>query len=238
MGRSSRPSLRATIDCNFISSTMEKKVESLKTSSAAAEAMTLKTPQNYDGKELVRLFQNMSVKTPSSSSDSLWRSATNDKKPKMHKVQPSLRFKKRLKKKHPSALPLIRPSKLEPKTESGSEESRFSDFSAACSRELDTIVVAKPEDGENKSKLHTNRPQKKRKASASCAQQARNECSYSSSNSDSAAVDISIDFLTDYLEETILFPKKCPTWPNSCTHSLVGFDSLGKRNLVRKKFLV
>jgi len=193
---------------------MEKKVESLKSSSAAA--VTTQTLQP-DGKELVRLFQNMSVKTLSSpSADSLWRNTCKDTK--MHKVlQPSsIKFKKRTKKKlqQPSSstaaaaasLPRIRPSKLKPKTENGTtmESSRlFSDFSAACSRELDTIAVAKAEDQQQPQS--EKRPQKKRKASASCAQQARNECSLSNNDS---SVDISIDFLTDYLEETILFPKK------------------------------
>jgi len=173
---------------------MEKKVESPKTST------TQKISNNYDGKELVRLFQNMSVKT--SSSDILWRNCGNDSKPKMHKVQPCLKFKKRVKKKTPAsthALPL-RPSKLKPKTESGTE-SRFSDFSAACSRELDTIA-AKPDEDKSEN-CNKSQNKKKRKASASCAQQARNECLTSSDS-----VNISIDYLTDYLEETILFPKK------------------------------
>ena len=186
---------------------MEKKVESLKGSSAAVTTQTLQP----DGKELVRLFQNMSVKPPSA--DSLWRN--NCKDTKMHKVQQPIKFKKRTKKKlqQPSSstaaaaasLPRIRPSKLKPKTENGTtmESSRlFSDFSAACSRELDTIAVAKAADDQQPQS--EKRPQKKRKASASCAQQARNECQLSNNDS----VDISIDFLTDYLEETILFPKK------------------------------
>merc|ERR1711981_193582 len=194
---------------------MEKKVESLKSSSAAA-AVTTQTLQP-DGKELVRLFQKMSVKTLSPPfADSLWRN--NCKDTKMHKVlQPSsIKFKKRTKKKlqQPSSstaaaaasLPRIRPSKLKPKTENGTtmESSRlFSDFSAACSRELDTIAVAKAAEDQQQPQSE-KRPRKKRKASASCAQQARNECSLSNNDS----VDISIDFLTDYLEETILFPKK------------------------------
>merc|ERR1711863_175563 len=126
-----------------------------------------------------------------------------------------------------------------------SPDSRFSEFSADCSKALETIekttiikpqsknkqkkkikVVVKPklnfgnsdsgssddnvdkkdvvgqEEGP-KSGKKPNRVQKKRKASTSCAQQARNEC-----YNNSAEVNLSIDYLADYLEETILFPKK------------------------------
>lgn len=126
-----------------------------------------------------------------------------------------------------------------------SPDSRFSEFSADCSKALETIektTIIKPqssttnkikkkikkfpvkpklnsgsdnddnvdkdvvlghEEGPNSSKK-PSRVQKKRKASTSCAQQARNECY----NTNSAEINLSIDYLADYLEETILFPKK------------------------------
>ena len=128
---------------------------------------------------------------------------------------------------------------------SKSPDSRFSEFSADCSKALETIektTIIKPqssttnkikkkikkfpvkpklnsgsdnddnvdkdvvlghEEGPNSSKK-PSRVQKKRKASTSCAQQARNECY----NTNSAEINLSIDYLADYLEETILFPKK------------------------------
>ena len=68
---------------------------------------------------------------------------------------------------------------------------------------VDKDVVLGHEEGPNSSKK-PSRVQKKRKASTSCAQQARNECY----NTNSAEINLSIDYLADYLEETILFPKK------------------------------
>merc|ERR1712107_901751 len=91
-------------------------------------------------------------------------------------------------------------------------ESRFSDFSD-CSKALEDIsaklkkkpkskVASLDQDSDSGSQSKAPlRAQKKRKASSFCAQQARNECY-------NADINASMDFLADYLEETILFPKK------------------------------
>lgn len=178
---------------------MEKEVESLKSCAGKQVIKDPKTEEKecklIDGKELERLFENMTVSksVTASKSANKWRSAVN----KMYKIHPQTKFKRRIqrkKKKQPQKLKIcLRPSKLNHVVASvQSAESRFSTFSADCSRELDTIAKCDQKDN----------VQKKRKAS-SCAQQARSECL-----SSAESVNLSIDILTDYLEETMLLPKK------------------------------
>lgn len=210
---------------------MEKEVES-RASSEDSSAVESKSSEYklIDGKELARLFQKMTVtrtSTPSKSSSNIrdsreWR--YGEVKPEIHRVHPASKFKKRTKRivrKRQNSSPTIvlRPSKLtnlvvNETQKSNPTESPFSTFSADCSRELETIVKASTKkvtkvDKASKSKtiikdkpqsmqkVPSSRPQKRRKAS-SCAQQALNP----------ESVNLSIDILTDYLEETILLPKK------------------------------
>merc|ERR1712172_413216 len=99
-----------------------------------------------NGKEFVQLFQKMTVtreKVPLSTNSST-KSST---KAIIHRIHPSSRLKK--KSKVPSSSVLLRPSKLthvvaqkteSSKASSSQAESRFIDFSADCSRELETIL--------------------------------------------------------------------------------------------------
>lgn len=208
---------------------MEKEVESRVSSEDSSAVVESKSTEYkpIDGKELARLFQKMTVtrtsslpNAPSSIIHSReWR--RGEVKPEIHRVHPASKFKKRTKRivrKPQNSSPKInlRPSKLTNvvvKTQMNPTESPFSSFSADCSRELETIVkasstqkVKKVDKASSKTikdkpqstqKVPSSRPQKRRKAS-SCAQQALN----------SESVNLSIDILTDYLEETILLPKK------------------------------
>merc|ERR1711902_204285 len=96
-----------------------------------------------------------------------------------------------------------------------------------CSRELETIVKDSKTSSTDLTDNDALTKAKNNKRKTSCAQQARNE---------SDAVNLSIDILTDYLDEAILFPKKCPTWQSSCIpnttyRSPCQYYSNGKRNL-------
>ena len=185
---------------------MEKEIESLKSSAntfddkkiaatAEEDDEHVKTVKHIDGKELIKLFQNMSV------TKTLWKSPT---KPAIHQIRKTSKLKKKKVPKK-STSPLSDSSKKSPST-----ETRFSEFSADCSRELETIVKEETSNKNPSVKQSTEdkscqpRILKKRKTS-SCAQQARNEC-HPLTNTD--AVNFSIDLLTDYLDEAILFPKK------------------------------
>jgi hypothetical protein len=258
---------------------MEKEVESLgkeivkDASSSDDNVAGEKVPAKIDGKELVQLFNLMSVSKKSKlvRDPKSWRSlkgsfSLTKKSQAINRLEKSLqknlkhRSSVRQKKKPDVRLVRVklRPSKLtsvvaqlqkDHKNQSStknnknkSPDSRFSEFSADCSKALETIektsiikpqqsttnkkkktktISVKPKlnfetdddddnvgvghkEGEPNSSKKPNRVQKKRKASTSCAQQARNECY----NTNSAEVNLSIDYLADYLEETILFPKK------------------------------
>merc|ERR1712223_2324231 len=237
----------------------------------AAAAGVDKVPAKIDGKELVQLFKSMSVSKKSKlvrGDPKNWRSSKGSFSSLTKKSQAIDRLEKSLQKnlKHRSSFVRqnkkkpdvrlvrvnLRPSKLSSVVaqlqndyKNKSPDSRFSEFSADCSKALETIektTIIKPqssttnkikkkikkfpvkpklnsgsdnddnvdkdvvlghEEGPNSSKK-PSRVQKKRKASTSCAQQARNECY----NTNSAEINLSIDYLADYLEETILFPKK------------------------------
>lgn len=213
---------------------MEKEVESLNKDilKDAKSKESVKVPAQIDGKELVKLFKNCSIVEKSKPSQvrntKNWRTSKNSL---ASSSQKSFKRKKLMQKKtkKPKFRVNLRPSKLTSivekiQSDQKSPESRFSDFSD-CSKALETIEKAastkpkkkasklkkKPKskvaasldqdsdsNSQNKAPL---RAQKKRKASSSCAQQARNECY----NTD---INASMDFLADYLEETILFPKK------------------------------
>jgi len=205
-------------DCNFILSIMEKKVENPKSSIKDAVVIDDGTVQEnlINGKELVQLFQKMNVardqKVPVSTSNT----SKTETKPMIHRIHPSSRLKKKGKVNKKTRKIQLRPSKLtqviavktESKKVSQEAESRFIDFSADCSRALETIEkenskkdTASGTDQEYEEKSTKSARNNKRKTS--CAQQARSEYLPSSD-----AVNLSIDILTDYLDEAILFPKK------------------------------
>jgi len=215
---------------------MEKEVESLKkevNKDATKSEESVKVPAQIDGKELVQLFKSMSVskhveKTRQQQQLQL-RNSKDWRTSKGNTVRPSQKTFKRRKvishRKKPQVRINLRPSKLSSivnkikAEEQKPSDSRFSEFSADCSKALETIEKAapKPKKKVTKSKkIKVNsdqvshdkdsttkaplRAQKKRKASSSCAQQARNECY----NTD---VNASMDFLALALEEMYI-PKK------------------------------
>jgi len=197
-------------DCNFILSIMEKKVESPKSSIKSVDSVQ---ENLINGKEFVQLFQKMTVtreKVPLSTNSST-KSST---KAIIHRIHPSSRLKKKCKvtkktSKVPSSSVLLRPSKLthvvaqkteSSKASSSQAESRFIDFSADCSRELETILKDSSKSTTEEKDANSTKDNKRK---TSCAQQARCEGLPSSD-----AVNLSIDILTDYLDEAILFPKK------------------------------
>merc|ERR1712083_452639 len=206
-------------DCNFILSSMEKKVENPESSNKDAVVINEGTAQEnlINGKELVQLFQKMNVtrdqKVPVSSSNT----SKTEAKSIIHRIHPSSRLKKKAGKVNKKTRKIhLRPSKLTQaisgnKTDSNDTskgaESRFIDFSADCSRALDTIV----KENSSKDALGTDQEFEEKgskgarnnKRKISCAQQARSEYLPSSE-----AVNLSIHILTDYLDEAILFPKK------------------------------
>lgn len=187
---------------------MEKKVESPKSSIKSVDSVQ---ENLINGKELSQLFQKMTV---ARKKVSLSTNSTKSTKAIIHKIHPSSRLKKKYKvtkktSKVPSSSVLLRPSKLthvvahkteSSKASSSQAESRFIDFSADCSRELETILKDSSK-STTEEKDATSTKDNKRKTS--CAQQARCEGLPSSD-----AVNLSIDILTDYLDEAILFPKK------------------------------
>jgi len=200
---------------------MEKKVENPKSSIKDAVVTDDGTVQEnlINGKELVQLFQKMTVardlKVPVSTSNT----SKPETKSIIHRIHPSSRLKKKGKINKKNHKINLRPSKLTQviavktdesnKKEASQEaaESRFLDFSADCTRALELIVKenskkdASETDQEDEEKGVKSARNNKRKTS--CAQQARSECLPSSE-----AVNLSIDILTEYLDEAILFPKK------------------------------
>lgn len=193
-----------------LQSIMEKKVESPKSSIKSVDSVQ---ENLINGKEFVQLFQKMTVtreKVPLSTNSST-KSST---KAIIHRIHPSSRLKKKCKvtnktSKVPSSSVLLRPSKLthvvahkteSSKASSSQAESRFIDFSADCSRELETILKDSSKSTTEEKDANSTKDNKRK---TSCAQQARCEGLPSSD-----AVNLSIDILTDYLDEAILFPKK------------------------------
>ena len=188
---------------------MEKKVESPTSSGAAgvskesSESSSCSPPS--EGVELARLFQQLSV-TKRSGCHGKWRESSQrstDKQPirlkkfdfKPEKKLPSRKSHKiKLKPSRLSCLNVTDRSTTSaaPSSSSSTESNpneqsdNFSEFLNACSREIATIEESE---------------QQKQRKSSTCAQQAREE-------HDHAAVNFSIDVLTDYLEETVLLPKK------------------------------
>merc|ERR1712001_326082 len=129
----------------LILSVMEKKVENPKSSLKAVNSVQ---ENLINGKELVQLFQKMTVAREKMSSNS-----TKTAKPMMHRIHPPSRLKKKSKiskkPKQKSSSVQLRPSKLTQVVKNSSNpnsttpsqtESRFIDFSADCSREAETIV--------------------------------------------------------------------------------------------------
>ncbi len=190
---------------------MEKKVES-PTSLAAAgvskesseSAPTSSCSPRSEGLELARMFQQLSVTRPGCHGK--WRESSHsstDKQPlKRLKKYDKFKPEKKLSFRKSSQKFILKPSRLSclnvtctdrsssPKSSlsNPSEQSdNFSEFLNACSREIATIEESE---------------QQKQRKSSTCAQQAREEHDHS------AAVNFSIDVLTDYLEETVLLPKK------------------------------
>jgi len=190
---------------------MEKKVENPKSTVNSVDSVQ----ENLgNGKELIQLFQKMNVardKEPVAT-----RSSTKLSKPTIHRIHPSSKLKKKTRvtkktRQIANASIQLRPSKLThvvavkaetaKANSSKGAESRFVDFSADCSRELETIVKDSSKSTTEIEK--STAPTKNTKRKTSCAQQARNEYLPSSE-----AVNLSIDILTDYLDEAVLFPKK------------------------------
>ena len=181
---------------------MEKKVENppLSTLPQPTQKTRDSSSNASDGLELARLFQQMTVRTKGH-----WRGENQNDKPirlkKQEKFKPKIKKRQKSIKKQGSSKILLKPSKLNlsgpEKSSSGKNISKsestdnFSNFLTDCSREIATIEVVTIDDSEL---------QKQRKSST-CAQQAREE-------HDHVNVDFSIDVLTDYLEETVLLPKK------------------------------
>jgi len=175
-------------DCNLCQSNkMEKEVEN---PSLSPPQKFIKDKSGHDDLELARLFQQMTVRT----SKGQWRGENQNDLVRLKKQE---KFKKPEKKKRrkvhlkPSQLivsPSNKPEKSEISEVSAETGDNFSDFLTACSREIATIEESE---------------QKKQRKSSSCAQQARLE-----EHEHAAAVDFSIDVLTDYFEETVLLPKK------------------------------
>ena len=192
-----------------LQSIMEKKVESPKSSIKSVDSVQ---ENLINGKELVQLFQKMTVAREKVSLST--SSSTKSTKAIIHRIHPSSRLKKKNKvtkktSKIPSSSVLLRPSKLthvvahkteSSKASSSQAESRFIDFSADCSRELETILKDSSKSTTEEKDANSTKDNKRK---TSCAQQARCEGLPSSD-----AVNLSIDILTDYLDEAILFPKK------------------------------
>merc|ERR1712004_761150 len=190
---------------------MEKKVES-PTSLAAAAGVSKESSESgapsscsptSEGLELARMFQQLSVTRPGCSHGK-WResshSSSTDKQPlKRLKKYDKFKPEKKLSFRRSSQKFTLKPSRLSCTDRSSSspksslsnnpsevQSDNFSEFLNACSREIATIEESE---------------QQKQRKSSTCAQQAREE-------HDHSAVNFSIDVLTDYLEETVLLPKK------------------------------
>ncbi len=100
---------------------------------------------------------------------------------------------------------VLRPSKL--KLDRKDAESLFLDFSVACSKELDSIASSESRNSSKKKKKSKQDPSKneaeaslQRRKASSCAEQARQMSSDELTDA--------IDILADFLEESVVFPKK------------------------------
>ena len=185
-----------------------------------------KTVMHFDSKDLILQFTKMnvtlapvqiSVSSPpatSTSSTASIQSSTN-------KVNKNWKFKAKpdSKQQQRSFKVVLRPSRLNLATKKDGE-SLFRDFSVACTKELDSIARSKSCDAAftRSSSASTKKKQKKdsskvtlspathhghhacqkRRKASSCAEQARQHDDLSDT----------IDLLADYLEESVMFPKK------------------------------
>merc|ERR1712038_1018602 len=167
-------------DCCYIVQNMEKEVESLgkeivKDASSlddnAAAAGVDKVPAKIDGKELVQLFKSMSVSKKSKliRDPKSWRSSSKGSSLTKNSLQKCLKNRSSSvrQKKKPLVRVKLRPSKLtsvvdqlqkdhhnNQSSSSKSPDSRFSEFSADCSKALETIektTIIKPQ-SKNKQK--------------------------------------------------------------------------------------
>ncbi len=126
----------------------------------------------------------------------------------------------------------LRPSQLtaalEVDKKDKSAEARFSEFSAACCKELESIEktskskkAAKKTQVENENpkaleaasepnhdQVKTKKKAQKRRKQSSCAEQARAISSSEYNHNTPHDINLDVDLLADYLEESILIPKK------------------------------
>ena len=172
-----------------------------------------KTVNHFDSKELILQFTKMNVsplqhqaKVESSSSSASTATASEITTSTTRRVIKHWRFKTKHQNR-PTKI-FLRPSKLNMKR--NDPESLFRDFSVACSKELDSIASSdlfetrdsckkKKKSKKDSSKVDADAMLQRRKAS-SCAEQARQLSNDELSDA--------IDILADFLEESVVFPKK------------------------------
>ena len=193
-------------------------------SDKGSDATEGKTVMHFDSKDLILQFTKMnvtptpvqkSVSTPSSTA------TTSTVQSSTKKVNKNWKFKAKpdSKQQQRTFKVVLRPSRLNLATKKDGE-SLFRDFSVACTKELDSIARSKSCDAaftrssstskKKKSKKDSSKVslsptshhghhacQKRRKVS-SCAEQARQRDDLSDT----------IDILADFLEESVVFPKK------------------------------
>jgi len=186
-----------------------------------------KTVMHFDSKDLILQFTKLNVTTEST------KQATSQQKRHISsptssnvttiKVNKNWRFKA---KSDSLQRPFVlRPSKLSSLARKDRGEALFREFSVECSKELDSIATASPHTTSSStshfnSKRHTTSGKKKcgdvllspmtshhnhhacqkRRKASSCAEQAR--------QLSQDELDETIDILADFLEESVVFPKK------------------------------
>jgi hypothetical protein len=220
MNPSSKPS-----QCDAITDTSndEGNVVDVDVTSSSSEG---KTVNHFDSKDLILQFTKMNVAPPQQqkqqqqqhrhvkalpSSNATSSSTTATSATSIKKVTKNWRFKAKPESKQlqPPFRFVLRPSKLN--LDKTDPESLFRDFSAACSKELDSIARFDPEsrrEPTKKKKKSKSDPANvpvhlhhlKRRKASSCAEQARQMSNDELSDT--------IDILADFLEESIVFPKK------------------------------
>ena len=170
-----------------------------------------KTVSHFDGKDLILQFTKMNVSPLQSQQQhrpKVPTATTSATLATTRKVIKHWRFKAKQQQQQTRERPnkvVLRPSKL--KLDRKDPESLFRDFSAACCKELDSIASSKAGDSSKKKKSKKDATKSdvgdatlRRKAS-SCAEQARQQMS-------SDELSDAIDILADFLEESVVFPKK------------------------------